>query len=40
MVESLSSSLIYLSINCLKKECTKPAKKASKRWGSLFKFNK
>ena len=40
MQEYLSNSLICISINCLKKECTKPTKKAPKKWGSLFKFKK
>lgn len=40
MIENLSNSLIYLSINCLKKEWVKPTKKTPKKWGSLFKFKK
>ena len=40
MQEYLSNSLIYLPINCLKKEYIKPTKKAPKKWGSLFKFKK
>jgi hypothetical protein len=40
MIENLSNSLIYLHINCLKKEYTKSTKKTPKKWGSLFKFKK